>query len=186
MIALLASGNATAFRTLYDQQQQQVFAFAFYLTKSKEIAETTVQEVFMRIWERRNEFTPETSLSAYIKAMTQNYVLDIFRKAGRDKNLLEHICQQAASLKDAAAEPLLERELKKIISDAIRLLPPQQRIVYLLHRDENLSYAAIATALQLSRNTVRNHMAVAIQSVRTYVAARHGLGVIFIALHNWY
>jgi RNA polymerase sigma-70 factor (ECF subfamily) len=178
----LLESNQTTFRTIYDAYQHQVFSFAFYLTKSSDIAEEVVQEVFIRIWEKRAQLNPDTYLLAYIKKITQNLVMDIFRKANRERSLQQHIYNYMCKLEQQDTDSLLEKELDLVYRQALQQLPPQQSIVFSLSRDENLSYQEIADQLHLSRNTVRNHMAEAIKSVRHYIRHNTDLACLFMAI----
>lgn len=169
LLQQLADGNATAFRIIYERFQQSVFSFAFYLTKSKDVSEEVVQEVFTRVWEKRSSLPEQTSLLPYIKKMTQNLVLDIFRKAGREQAFQQLLYHAMSTVLNEPADALHEKELRRIYRNAIDLLPPQKKIIFTLSRDHHLSYEQIAAKLQLSPNTVRNHMTEAIRSVRNHV-----------------
>jgi RNA polymerase sigma-70 factor (family 1) len=178
----LLESNESTFRTIYDAYHRQVFSFAFYLTKSSDIAEEVVQEVFIRIWEKRAQLAPDTYLLAYLKKITQNLVMDIFRKANRDRSLQQHIYNYMSKLDQQGPDILLEKELNLAYRQALDRLPPQQKIIFTLSRDENLSYQQIADQLQLSRNTVRNHMAEAIKSVRHYIRHNTDFACLFMAI----
>jgi RNA polymerase sigma-70 factor (family 1) len=179
----LLDENQAAFRAIYDAYQRPLFSFAFYLTKSRHTAEEVVQEVFIKLWEHRANLNADTFLLAYLKKMTQNLIFDIFRKANRDKSLQNRIFRNMQEGDNQTSNLMLEKELSAIYQQALNALPPQQRIVFGLHRDENLSYQQIADQLGISRNTVRNHMSQAIHSVRHYVetnADLASLAVIFL------
>jgi RNA polymerase sigma-70 factor (ECF subfamily) len=167
---------------MYDAHQRPVFAFAFYLTKSRDIAEEITQEAFIRLWEKRTQLGPDTYLLAYLKKITQNLVLDLFRKANRDRNLRQQLYTYMSALESENTDQIIEKELNRAYRRALETLPPQQRIVFMLHRDENLTYQEIADHLQLSKNTVRNHMAEAIRSVRHYVEHNADLAWLVIAI----
>jgi len=85
----LIQGHATAFAEIYKRYNQKIFSFAFYLTKSKDIAEEIVQEVFLKIWEKKEQIDPERDFLPYIKVITQNTVYNTLKKAKRDKALQE-------------------------------------------------------------------------------------------------
>jgi RNA polymerase sigma-70 factor (family 1) len=178
----LLDGREEIFRAIYDAYQRPVFSFAFYLTKSKDTAEEVVQEVFIRLWEHRTKLNEETFLLAYLKKMTQNLIIDLFRKANRDKEMQTRIF---AGMKEAAShttDRILEKEFSLIYQQALDALPPQQRIVFALSRDENLSYQEIAEHLRLSRHTVRNHMTQAIHAVRHHVRQNADLASLAVVL----
>lgn len=165
----LIAGDVRAFRQLYDLYQPQVMRFALYLTKSPDLAQEIVQEVFLRVWEKREMFTVDVKVLPYIKKIAQNLVLDTFRKAHRDKKLFQKLFDQMNNKLAAPVDQLQAKELNAIYYRAIQKLPPQQKAVYSLSRSEALSYHEIAQKLGLSSNTVRNHMAEALRFLRTHV-----------------
>ncbi len=74
---------------------------------------------------------------------------------------------------------IFEKELSKVYQDAIDQLSPQKKLIYNLSRKEHLSYEEIAERLDLSKNTVKNHMVEAGRLIRSYVT-KHGSMVCFI------
>lgn len=184
LLKRLAAGDDIAFNTIYEQYQQSVFAFAFYLTKSKELSEEVVQEVFVRVWEKKEQLPENMMILPYIKRMTQNLVLDLFRKAGREQALQQQLQDAMRNIFSHPDDQLQEKELRRIYRQGIDLLSPQKKIIYTLHRDHQLSYEQIADKLGLSPHTVRNHMAEAIRSVRAHVNKHGVLLPVVILLRN--
>ena len=182
LIGNLTRGDAVAFSGVYDLYKDKVFAFAYTLTKSRETAEEVVQEVFLKLWERREQIKVEGSFLAYVKRITYNQVMDFFRKAGTDRKLQQQIVYRMEQIRSTGEEVVLSRELQAIYQRAIDSLPAQQRKVYLLSREADLSYEEIATELGLSRNTVRNHLAEAVKNIRAYVTQHGDLAILIIAI----
>jgi RNA polymerase sigma-70 factor (family 1) len=175
-------GDADAFRQIYEAYQKQVYTFAYFLTKSQSDAEEVVQEIFVRLWEKRSLLTEDTKLLAYIKAMTQNHITNTFRKAARDKTYREQIFRNIAALQQASAGELMEAKISKIYQEALMNLSPQKRIIFTLSRHKEMTYEEIAEKLGLSKNTVRNHMTEALRSVRDYVEGHPDISCLVIAI----
>lgn len=175
----LSESREDIFRTIYDAYQRPVFAFAYYLTKSRDMAEDVVQEVFTLLWEKRGLLNPDTFLLTYLKKMTRNRVIDIFRKAAVNKKFSEKIYTAMVTQANAESyspDQTLEKEMAVIYQEALNQLPPQQRLVFSLRRDEKLSYNQIANRLGLSPNTVRNHLTMATRSLHRYATQHADLG----------
>jgi RNA polymerase sigma-70 factor (ECF subfamily) len=182
LLRQLVLGDAAAFRAVYEKYSRKVFAFAFYLTKSRDVAEEMVQEVFLKVWEKREQIDPERDFNPYVKTITQNQVYNFLNKARRDRNLQEKIYAGMQALQHQDEDVVIERELGRLYAEAVRNLPPQKRIIYSLHRNDGYSYEEIARKLGLSKNTVRNHLQEASKSVQRYVSGHSDLAIIIIAI----
>jgi RNA polymerase sigma-70 factor (ECF subfamily) len=182
LLQQLIEGDAEAFRDIYELYQDKIFAFAYKLTKSKENADDIVQEVFIKLWQRREQIKVELNFGAYLKKMTQNQVYDFLKKVSRDRSLQEKIKQKLNALQNKTEEDLLAKELEKAYTEAIENLPQQRKLVYRLSREEDLSYDEIAERLNISRHTVHNQMVSAIRSIREYVTSHQGLISLIIAI----
>jgi RNA polymerase sigma-70 factor (ECF subfamily) len=182
LLQQLIQGDADAFRQLYEHYQGRIFLFAYRFTKSKHAAEEVVQEVFVKLWEKREQINIEKNFSAYITRVTRNLILDGLKRAAYDKKLQQQILHHMKALRDATGEELLNKELERLHRQAIDALSPQKRKVYLLSRDEELTYDQIAEKLGISRNTVRNQMASALQTIREYISNHPDLACLIVAI----
>ncbi len=173
LIQQIINGDADAYTAVYELYKDRIFAFAYSLTKSKDIAEETVQEVFLRLWEKRSQIKLGTSFTAYIKAIAYNHIIDFFRQVKRSAALKETLQENMETLRNTNEEVLISKNLELLYKHAIELLPPQKKRVYLLGRDGCLSYDEIAAEMNISKNTVRNHMTEAIRLIRQYISMKY-------------
>jgi RNA polymerase sigma-70 factor (family 1) len=182
LLLQLIKGDTDAFAEIYDLYKDRIFAFAFTLTKSKEIAEEATQEVFVKLWEKRDQINTEYPLTPYIKKITYNYIISFFRKVKLDKQLQQNLYHNMEALRNSNEDEILQKELNKLYRRAIEELPQQKRTAYLLSREQHLSYEEIALQMGLSKNTVRNHMTEAIQFIRTYITSHADLASLILAI----
>ena len=178
----LMQGDANAFTAIYELYKDKVFAFAFTLTKSKDTAEETVQEVFSKLWEKRGQIDTAYSFTAYIKKIAYHCIIDFFRKAKRDRTMQQKIQDNMLALQHTHEDELIGKELQKLYQQAIEQLPPQRKRIYTLSRDQHLSYEEIAGELNISKFTVRNQMAEAIQFIRRYIATHSDMTCLILAI----
>lgn len=170
----IAEGDGAAFTTVFHLYYDQLCRNAKRILKSEYGAEEVVQEAFLQLWNNRNTLSALDAPVSYLFRITANRCFDRIRKQELDIRTQYNI--RIASSTDASTEQEHGLDLaiiKKLLQEAIDLLPPQQKAVYQLQQQEELSYQEIADRLSLSRNTVRNHMARAIESIRAYLL-RHG------------
>lgn len=166
LIKRLQQGDNNAFTEIYNRFWKLLFAIAFKHMESKEAAEEIVQEIFMRLWDRRNELDIK-ALGPYL-ATACKYA--VFKQIAKDKLRREKISGHVRGLapSDNELESLIHaRFLEQILSTVIDTLPTQCKIVYRLSEEEDLKIPEIADRLQISSNTARNHLARARQIIRS-------------------
>lgn len=184
LLVRVRQGDAEAFATVYNQYRGRVLAFSYTLTKSKAIAEDITQDVFSKLWERREQIDPQQSFQGYLKKITFNQVVSFFRKVKLNKTLCQKLYSNMQLLSLQQTIPVSDNELLKLYQAAIGRLPAQRKKAYLLSREADLSYDQIAEEMGLSKNTVRNHIAEAIHFIRDYVA-RHYVLISFFLVHSF-
>ncbi|OQP64069.1 hypothetical protein A3860_21925 [Niastella vici] len=182
LLLQIIAGDADAFTEIYDLYKDRIFAFAYTLTKSKEIAEEATQEVFIKLWEKRDQIDATYPLTPYIKKITYNYIISFFRKVKLDRTLQQTLAHNMEVLRNTNEDELLQKELNKLYQLAIEQLPPQKRTAYTLSREQHLSYEEIALQMGISKNTVRNHMTEAIHFIRNYITTHADLACLILAL----
>ncbi|MFL9484193.1 RNA polymerase sigma factor [Chitinophagaceae bacterium LWZ2-11] len=173
LLLQIIKGDTEAYTEVYELYKDKIYAFAFTLTKSKDIAEEIVQDVFLKLWEKRTQIDADKSFTEYIKKITYHQVIDFFRKVKRDRGLQQKLEKNIQALRNANEDELIGKELHILYKKAIEQLPPQKKKVYLLGREGVLKYEEIAAEMGLSKNTVKNHMSEAIQLIRQYISTHY-------------
>jgi RNA polymerase sigma-70 factor (ECF subfamily) len=181
LLRQLIAGDAESFRKIYECYQGKIFLFALRLTKLKPEAEEVVQEVFVRLWEKRENIKVEKNFNTYILTITKNMILDRLKKAAYDKTIQQNIYQNMQALQNTTVDLLIEKELTRLHQQAIDRLSPQRKIVFKLSREEELSYEEIAEKLGISKNTVRNQITDSLKSIREYIAGHPDIAFILLA-----
>jgi RNA polymerase sigma-70 factor (ECF subfamily) len=158
--------NMLAFDGMYKKYSKKLYKFVYSILKSSEDSENIVQDVFLTLWENRNKITKESSIKYYIFTVAYNSAISIIRKKVRDSQFVEYL----ESLQDFNQEPVdteLEfNELTDKLNNIVNNLPERQKEVYLLHKVEGLKYQEIAERLNISVNTLENHMSRALKNIR--------------------
>ncbi|MGY0038696.1 RNA polymerase sigma factor [Pedobacter sp. NJ-S-72] len=186
LLIKLREGDEPAFIQIYNQYRSKIYTYAYQLCKSSDIAEEIVQEVFIKIWQKRDQLNLELSFSAYIKKITLNHVLNYLKKAARERALQEQIFHTIEISSNRTEDHMMEKELRKIYDEAIDRLPQQKKIIYKLSRVEELSHDEIAQKLNISKNTVKNHIVEASRSIRDYVGKNGSIICFIIASSNYF
>jgi RNA polymerase sigma-70 factor (ECF subfamily) len=161
-------GNAAAFEALVHKYQNRLITILQHLVNDRSLAEDLAQEVFMRIYRARLTYVPTAKFSTWLYTITNNVANNAIRKSSRRKevNLVSSpsgtmkVRPLDTMAKDKSAlmptRQLDQREMSRILHDAIQSLSPRQRMAMMLSRFENLSYIEIAEAMQLSTQAVKS------------------------------
>jgi RNA polymerase sigma-70 factor (ECF subfamily) len=169
-IKAVRKGDKHAFRNIFEAYYESLLCFAFRYLKSKEDAEGAVQDVFLWVWEKREEWHVDGTLRAYLFRAVKYKCLDLLRhEKVKKKYMLEHSLSEESTVQSQAS---IEKEIdaakfERIAREAIEDLPERARIIYKLSRLEGLTYHEIAEVLEISPKTVESQMARALDILRT-------------------
>lgn len=183
LIERLNQDDESAFRALYDALYAKVYRFAYSLTKSRDQADDVVQETFIRLWTNRRDIDAAQSIDAYLFTIARRLVIDMMRSAGSDAALRERLWLRLELEDNTTEEAILERNLAEHVAKVVAELPPQQRRVYQLSREQGLTHEEIAEHLQISKNTVKNHIISALRQIRT---ALDGRGLVSFLIFSFF
>lgn len=177
----IASGNETAFREIFERYTPQLHPFVLGIVKENAIAREIVQEVFLRLWLNRKTLADIGKPSSWLYRIASNLSLTWFRRRNLEAQILQTINQEGAQ--DAEQEERLHvKELQELIQQAINQLPPKRRTIFTLSREQGLGRKEIAQHLQLSENTVKNQLVIALKFIQEYVQQNSGLYIPFLLL----
>lgn len=179
LIEELRDGNVNAFEQLYDSYYKRVFSFAKSYLYNKENAEEIVQDVFLKIWEKRSDLTTKKSFDAFLFTISKNAILNTIRKSKHEKAFLEYKKMNPGN-NIFLEEELNFKELEEIYQSAISQLSQRKQQVYLLSRKKFLTHSEISKQLGISIKTVENLMGSAIMEIKRYVSTRGFAGMLII------
>ncbi|MHA4809510.1 RNA polymerase sigma-70 factor [Flavitalea flava] len=176
LLALLAEDSQVAFQLIFDRYHPLVYRVAHLYLKSPFAAEDIVQEVFLKIWVQRKDLSAISSLNAWLYTLTRNYTLNHLKKVACEwtarKNWAGNNKPSSGNhepSENTADHKIRSEQYTKLYREALEKLPSQQQRVFLLARENDLSYEAIASQLSLSVFTVKTHMARALAFIRAYL-----------------
>lgn len=167
--ARIAQDDEIAFRAVYDFYKATFHATAFKMTRSADTAEDIVQEVFVTLWNKRTQVGQAKNPLAYFFTILHNCIYAHFRKVMLERQMRQKVADNSDHIEENPVEELLlAKENRELLTAIISQLPPQQQLVYRLCKQEGLSRAEVADKLNISPNTVKNHLAAAIEFIREY------------------
>lgn len=176
----VASGNEFAFRKLFNLYHHRLGTYIFRITDSMEMAEEVVQDVFLKIWIKREALSQVENFNAYLFVISKNHALNCLRKQAKEwllKKEWDNYIDTTVSVEDSEIS-----KYYSLLDEAIDQLPPQQQKIFLLSRHERLKYTEIADRVDLSKETVKKYLQIATHSIKAYMQTKLVLPGIILSL----
>lgn len=159
-------GDEAAFKTLFNEHYKGMYSYACVILKDEMEAEEIVQNVFVRVWEKKNSIQIETSLKAYLYRMVYNDCMNLVKHKAVVLKFQKEKTYAMKNERDNAEDKIASAQLNEKLSSALRELPEQCRTIFQLSRFEELKYREIAGQLGISEKTVENQMGKALKLLR--------------------
>lgn len=168
MVRAFASGDAVAFRQVYDAHSSLVYSFCRRMLGTDRAADAT-QEVFVAAWRSAHRYRPEVgTVAGWLLGIARFKVIDILRSDGRRQVLANTAADlaEAAGPEESLAVGVAERML---LSDALSVLPERSRDVVRLAFVDDLTHAQIAEQCDLPLGTVKSDIRRGLSRLRRHL-----------------
>jgi RNA polymerase sigma-70 factor (ECF subfamily) len=163
----LAASDEAAFEAVFDRFAAPVFRFVSGMVGDDALAHDLVQETFASLWKARERLAGVDSLPAYLFQVARNCVYSNRRsEKTRRARRAEYGRRRPASPGPAPDDDLDAQELRAKMREWIEALPERQREALVLAREDDLSHDEIARVMDISPNTVNNHIVKAMERLR--------------------
>ncbi len=171
----IVNGDSDAFKRLFTTYCRNLVHFAYRYVHDVQVAENLVQDVFVRIWDKREQLDPAANIKSYLFTAVKNEALKHIRHAKVvDKNAgdILHIHQdkQRKNRADTPEKKLDDMEVAQAVQEAVDELPEKTRLVFSMSKYDHLTYREIAEILEISIKTVETHMGRALKYLRKRLA----------------
>lgn len=181
LLEKISMGDEASFRIIFDKYRRQIYTYALKIAKSESNAEEILHDVFIKVWEHKNPAEIE-NLGFYLKTLTKHITFNVLRRAKLEIRVNNELTQNWAEIHNDTENMISANDSAKILHKGINLLPPQQKLVYTLCREEGLKYAQVAERLSLSPLTVKTHMQQALRFLRNYITKYSDISLFMILM----
>ncbi len=158
LIRWWVNGDEAAFDTLYRRYVAPLLNKAFQKTSSRELSKELVQDVFMELYLHRNKLEIHSSVQGYLFTILKNKILNHYRHQLVQKKYRQFIITRGEEHTLDSGKHLETKELHDKVHMLVQQLPAQCRTVFMLSREQKLSNKEIAEQLNISVNTVEQHI----------------------------
>jgi len=160
------NSDQQAFKELYLAYFDRLFKFAFSILHSTEFAEEAVNDVFLNIWQKRSNLRNINNLKNYLFISTKNTSFNYLSKFRKERNSsLDDVLVRFETDELTPETAYFTAEIRNEIEQAINQLPPKTKLVFQMAKVEGMKYKEIAEILNISVNTIDNHIATAIKKL---------------------
>lgn len=171
LIEALKKGSKSAFTKLYANYAPRIRAFALRWSKNSILAEDVTQEVFIRLWNERENIRQTNSINSLLFTIASNTLINAFHKT-INSPIFEDYLKHVDSLPSGGNfDPMEYSNFLNAITCFIDRMPPTRRKVVKLSKLDGLSNKEIADALSLKEQTVKNQLSIGVKELREFIIA---------------
>lgn len=170
------AGDAAAFEVLLQRYKGPVYNFLLRSVRRPDVAEDLLQDVFLRVVQRADQFQGNSKFSTWLYAIARNLCIDTSRKMAHRRHPSldapagnpdgQPLLERLAAANPGADRESVSRELGERIARAVEELPEDQREVFLMRQVQHLPFKEIATIVEVPENTVKSRMRYALERLQ--------------------
>lgn len=166
LVERVRKGDGAAFEAIFRLYYTRLCKFVFHIVGSPAAAGDLVEDLFVKLWEGRKEWSPEGSLRTYLYKAAKNQALNYLKHQSVVRSWQREMANGMLLHEFGPEEELHQKELMNAIHHAIALLPERCRLIFVLHRQHGMTYREIAKVLDISVKTVETQMGRALKALR--------------------
>jgi len=181
-IKQLALGNKEAFTAIYLQYHGGIYNYLLKFTKNPVLTEDLVHDVFLKLWEIRAQLDINVSFSAYLYRIARNVALTQLNRIALFETIREEVMHRVSlGINDQTLMNAVEaKQYEELLHQAIERLPAQRREAFILCRQQGKSYEEAAALMNISRNTFKQHLSLAVKSIKEYLLEHGNISLLIL------
>jgi len=166
LVALLRKGDQQAFTEIYNRYAGSLAGFAAAKLYNLDDARDILHDSFVKLWENREQLYITSTLQSYLFGVIRHRIIDKIRRNITREEYASALQSLTAANPQSIDKQVEVHELQQTIRKSLDQLPPRVKEIYKLSREEGLSNHEIAERLNLSEQTIRNQLSVALKHLR--------------------
>ena len=177
-----AKGDVAAFTEIFYHYTARIYPFIQKMTRSREVTEEIVQDVFISIWNQKEKLTEIDHYAAFIFTIATRKTINYQKSLAREKLRMKQHALHAVDYTNITTEQLDLHESQQLIAQLVEKLPSQRKLIYRLSREQGLNHDEIARQLQISPNTVKNQLVHALRFIRDNLRNQPGISLTLVTV----
>jgi len=180
LLGRTAEGDREAFSILYTHYYTGLYRFVFFILKSPEDSEEIIQDVFLKIWVKRETLTGIRSFEDYLFRMAKNRIFDSTKQVRTRRKLNRHIAPTTEEGADSPFDDLLFQQYHVAAMEAINQLSQRRREIFLMNARDERTAREIAVLLNISLPAVKKQLHEARHFIKEYLRKNAGWILFFV------
>jgi RNA polymerase sigma-70 factor (family 1) len=158
--------STTWFKTIFDEHYELIRNYLYYLSSDIDVAEDLVQDVFMKLWEKRDSINDQT-VKPLLYKIARNLYFNMYKRNSID---LKFVNSAVRGTENESPEYILEmKEFDVKLQKALSDLPEHCRTIFLMSRMDEMKYQEIADSFNISVKAVEKQISKALKLLRTKI-----------------
>ncbi len=172
LLRRIAKGEEEAFRQLVRVYFDRLTTYILRLTGSRPLTEEITQDVLLKVWQNRQQLEEVVHFDAWLFVVARNRTYDCLAQLARERDRRQQWEQEVLATMQETEEGIEGSPLnryRQMLEAAVAQLPPQQKLIYQLSREQRLNAKAIREQTGLSIDTIKKHRSRAIKNIKSYL-----------------
>ncbi|ASZ14225.1 sigma-70 family RNA polymerase sigma factor [Chitinophaga pendula] len=188
LVVQLKNDDVAAFDTLYWRYHEAVYRNIYKFVKEPAITEDILQEVFTKLWEKRQEINAHQSVAGWLFVISFNLSVNYVRKRLREQTMYKKLLSVDPEDDLSMEGQHMYEEQYHLLEQAIAQLSPKKQTIVTRCKLEGKTYEEVADELRISRNTVKEHLSDAMLKLNDYIQknAKHKYVILFLLFLNYH
>ena len=152
-----------SFKRLFTEHYQNLFQLSLNLLRDSDLAHDCVQDVYTKIWERKEQLMVKVPIEVYLKKAVINTSINYQKRLSRQIPI-----HQNFDLPEEEQRNIDHEQFRKLLESGINVLPKKCRVIFILSRIEGLDNQEISDYLDLSKKTIENQLSIALKNLKQF------------------
>jgi RNA polymerase sigma-70 factor (family 1) len=170
-----AGGSREAYAALYQHYLPKLYKYLYEINRSKEDTEEILQDIFLKLWEKKEELAKVKTLNSYLYRIARNKLMNLFDHQKVKRKAEDYLERHAGEPGDTSEDQYIYKQYSDVVQVAINSLPPKRRQVFEMSTQQELTHDQIAERLNISKSMVKKQLYAANHYVKEYLQLHAGL-----------
>ncbi len=177
LIQQAAQGDMQSYALIYRHYLPKLYKYLYEMIRSKEDTEEILQDIFLKLWEKRADLVNIISLNGYLFRIARNRLMNLYDHQKVQRKAKDYFEKQTKDYPNTTENNYVYKQYDEAVQVALRTMPQKRRQVFEMHFYQELSYEQIAQALNISKSMVKKHIYAANNYMKEYLKLNAGLQI---------